>query len=301
MSHLKSKKFEGVIPPVITAFDKLGRVDEEAQRAVVSFLKQRVQGLYVCGSYGSGPLMNVEQRKKCAETVVDEVRGEIPVIVHVGTTSTSDTIELGKYAEHIGADAVAAVPPFYFRHREEDVKLHFKHLLDSVKIPVFFYNNPSTTGFAATPRFLNELSEIGVYGVKDSSFSVITFYDFLKAVKRKDFHFILGTEALILATVPMGAEASIAGLANALPEPVVDLFRAAKEGDVEKGRILQKLVLELRDIAHCDGTPSIPGVQALLRERGINSGHAKAPFQDVSEDIIKKMRRRLSKLDIGLK
>jgi dihydrodipicolinate synthase/N-acetylneuraminate lyase len=54
------KKISGIIPPLLTAFDKQGNFDERAQREIVSFLVDKVQGFYPCGTYGSGPLMSVD-------------------------------------------------------------------------------------------------------------------------------------------------------------------------------------------------------------------------------------------------
>ncbi|MBN1317820.1 MAG: dihydrodipicolinate synthase family protein [Anaerolineales bacterium] len=279
----KSVQLSGIVPPLITAFDKHGNVDEKAQREIVSYLKQYVQGFYVCGSYGSGPLMTVEQRKQVAEIVIDEVSGDIPVVIHVGTTSTEASMELAKHAEQAGAHAVASVPPYYFSHSEREVKYHFQNLIDSVNLPVMVYNNPKTTGFSVTPQFLNELAEIGLKGVKDSSFSIITFFDYLRKVKAEDFAFIVGTEAFIFSTVSMGAEASIAGLGNAIPEPVVELFQATKAGDVAKAKQLHFKVLALRDIVQY--APTLTTVQLILQLRGINSGLPKMPFRPIEGEL----------------
>jgi len=107
---------------------------------------EKVQGFYPCGTYGSGPLLSVEERKRVAEVVIDEVNGRVPVIMHVGGASTRSVVELAKHAEKAGATAVAAVPPIYYGFKEPEVERHFKALVEAVSIPVFVYNNPKTTG-----------------------------------------------------------------------------------------------------------------------------------------------------------
>jgi len=296
MAVKKSVQLSGIVPPLLTAFDRQGNVDEKAQREVVSFLKQRVQGFYVCGTYGSGPLMEVAQRKQVTEIVIDEVGGAIPVVVHVGAPATADSVELAKHAQEAGAVAVAAVPPYYFPHKEEQVLFHFQRLIESVGLPVLIYNNPKTTGFSVTPAFLNQLAKAGLKGVKDSSFSVMTFYDYLRTVELDDFAFIVGTEAFILPTVAMGAEASVSGLGNAIPEPVVELFDAVKRGDMERARPLQFKVLALRDILHYGS--SIAVVQAILKERGVNSGYPRMPFQAIDESLRQKVVAALKRFDV---
>ena len=62
-------KMNGVVPPMITPFDENGNLDEENLIRLVEFLSPRVDGLFICGSYGSGPLMTLDERKRVAEIV----------------------------------------------------------------------------------------------------------------------------------------------------------------------------------------------------------------------------------------
>ena len=66
-----NKQFTGIIPPVITCFGKDGKFDEAAQREVVSFQARHIDGFYPCGTYGSGPLMTTDERKRVAEVVIN--------------------------------------------------------------------------------------------------------------------------------------------------------------------------------------------------------------------------------------
>jgi len=276
----------GIIPPVLTAFDKNGQFDEKAQREIISFLVDKVQGFYPCGTYGSGPLMNVDERKRVAEVVIDEVAGRVPVIVHVGGASTRDSVELAQHAERAGATAVASVPPIYYGYKEPEVERHFKALVNAVTIPVFVYNNPKTTGVSISPEFLHQLATLGVSGVKDSSFDIMVFYGYLRKVKKEGFIPVIGTEALILPAVSMGAHASVSGLANAIPEPVVDLFTAVKKGDLETARPLQQQVSTMRDIMHY--APTLSMIQAVLRARGVNAGYPRLPFVLPEKSLVDK-------------
>ena len=270
------KKITGVIPPLLTAFDKKGEFEPVAQREIVNFLVDKVQGFYPCGTYGSGPLMTAEERKRVAEVVIDEVNGRVPVILHVGGCSTRSVVDLAKHAESAGADAVAAVPPIYYGFGDAAVIRHFKAMVDAVSIPVFIYNNPKATGVTVKGKLLATLAELGVAGIKDSSFEIITFWDLMWSVKKPGFIPVIGTEALILPAVSMGAQAAVCGLANAIPEPVVELFEAVSNGEMERGAVLQEKVSKMRDVMHL--APTLPMIQAVLREQGVNVGHPRLPF-----------------------
>ena len=290
-------KISGIIPPLLTAFTKDGEFDEKAQRDIVSFLVDKVQGFYPCGTYGSGPLMSVEERKRVAEAVIDEVNGRVPVIMHVGGASTRSVVELAKHAEKAGATAVAAVPPIYYGFKEPEVERHFKALVEAVSIPVFVYNNPKTTGVSVSAEFLNRLAQAGVRGVKDSSFDIMVFYNYLWKVKKDGFIPVIGTEALIFPAVGMGAHASVSGLANAIPEPVVELFNAVKAGDLEKARPLQKKVSAMRDIMHY--APTLAMIQAILRKRGVNAGYPRLPFVLPVENLVNRAVTEFKKLGVS--
>ena len=279
-----AKKITGIIPPMLTAFDKKGDFDPTAQKEIVKFLVDKVQGFYPCGTYGSGPLMSSEERKEVAEVVINEVNGKVPVILHVGGCSTRSVVDLAKHAESAGADAVAAVPPIYYGFGDDAVERHFRALVDAVSIPVFIYNNPKATGVTVKPKLLATLADLGVAGIKDSSFEIISFWDLMWAVKKPDFIQVIGTEALILPAVSMGAQAAVCGLANAIPEPVVELFEAISQGDMKRGAVLQEKVSKMRDIMHL--APTLPMIQAVLREQGVNVGHPRLPFVYPEQSLV---------------
>ena len=130
------KKFSGVYPAVITPFTPEGEVDVEKLTNYINYLSDKVDGLFVGGSYGSGPIMTVAQRKTLAEVTIKTAAGRVPVIMHIGTTNLNDTLELARHAESVGADAIAAVTPFYYRHTPNVIKEYYKAIIDAVKTPV---------------------------------------------------------------------------------------------------------------------------------------------------------------------
>lgn len=270
------KKITGIIPPLLTGFDKEGNYDPAAQKEITGFLVDKVQGLYICGTYGSGPLMTGEERKRVAEDVIAQVNGKIPVIVHVGGCSTRSVVDLAVHAEKAGADAVASVPPIYYHFNEAAVLRHFKELRAAASIPLFVYNNPKATGVTVTPSMLAKLVDLGIDGIKDSSFEILVFWEQMWAVTKPGFIPIIGTEALVLPAVAMGAHGAVCGLANAIPGPVVALFEAATAGDMKRAAELQETVSKMRDIMHM--APTLPMIQAVLGERGVNVGHPRLPF-----------------------
>lgn len=289
-------KFKGIIPPLITCFDEKGEFNEEAQREVIRFLLPKVNGFYPIGTYGSGPLMDVEERKAAANVVVDEVNGKVPVIIHIGSVNTKQAVDLAKHAESIGADAIGAIPPYYYSYTEHDLLEYYRAILSATKLPFFAYNNPGLSNNPLSPSIINTLAEEGLYGIKDSSFDLITFSNFVNNVKKENFHFIIGTEAFAAAAVNAGAEGVISGLANAWPEIMGDLWKALEAGDMRKSGKLQLKVLKARTVMK--SAPTLVVCYEILRMRGINPGQPRLPFHFVDDGTRKHIRESL--IDLGL-
>ena len=277
-----TREVKGIIPPLTTPFTVNGNVYEAGLRRLVEFqVEKGVHGLFICGTYGSGPIMTTEQRKKVHEIVVDQTKGRITVIAHVGTTSTAQSIELARQAEAVGADYVASVSPYYHRHDERAVVQYFRALAKAVDLPVYVYNNPKASGVTITPSFLHHLAEVGIRGIKDSGFSFIELTHFMLALEDKpDFRFIVGTEALVLPALLVGAKGCVSGLANAFPELMVKLWDVFQAGQYKEAARLQMQVNRARQILHIP-TSTNAACYAILKERGIDVGHPKLPILPV--------------------
>jgi dihydrodipicolinate synthase/N-acetylneuraminate lyase len=284
----------GIIPPLITCFDKNGKFDEKAQREVIRFLLPNVQAFFPLGTYGSGPLMSVDERKQVAEVIIDEVNGKVPVIIHVGAITTDQAVDLAKHAEKAGATAVAAISPFYYKYPEEDLLNYFRALIKAVKLPVFAYNNPNTANNTLTPKMIATLASEGLAGIKDSAFDLLTFYSFLECVPGDRFTHIVGTEAIAAAGVEAGAKGVISGLANVWPELMQELWTALMCNDGRKAGGLQLKVNRARAVLKYG--PTVVVCYEGLKMRGVNAGYAHPPFGPLSSETVEKIRKAFVEL-----
>lgn len=286
-------KLFGVIPPLITLFDRDGNVDEQATCGLATFLSHYVHGLFVCGTYGGGPLMTEGERIKLVDALADTLHNRVPLIVHIGSTNTPESVRLAKHAEKAGAIAVASVPPYYYHYSNQQILKHFAKIVDSVSIPVYVYNNPKTVGYGVSPELLKNLEAIGVNGVKDSSFDILVLEEY-KRVCSIDFDVVLGTEAMFMIShFLLDIQAFIPGLANAFPELVRQFFDACMSGETTKAKLMHEKILKLRKIAYQAGS-STTGVLALLHIRGFKDGYPRLPFEPVSEELRGKMQKEVS-------
>jgi len=289
---MKASDFKGIIPPMMTAFTEEGEIYEEGTRRIVDFIVPHVQGLYPCGTYGSGPMMSIAERKRAAEIIIDQAKGRVPVIVHVGTADTRNTIELARHAEAIGAQAVGAITPYYNSYSEDAIFIHFQRLINVVNIPVFLYNNPKASGNSVSPNLLVRLAKEGLGGVKDSTFDIVNYYHSQIALKEfPELNLIIGTEAMLVAAFDAGAKAAVTGLGNVYPDLIRKLYEAYLNGNREKLMQIQEDVLIVRQITKYG--PTVPTCHAILKIRGIDAGYPRLPFTPVSAETEKRVRESL--------
>ena len=109
------EKYRGIIPAFYACYEDDGSVSPERTREFTRYLIDKgVKGLYVCGSSGECIYQSKEERKLILESVMQEAKGKITIIAHVGCNNTADSMELAAHAESVGADAIASIPPIYF-------------------------------------------------------------------------------------------------------------------------------------------------------------------------------------------
>jgi N-acetylneuraminate lyase/4-hydroxy-tetrahydrodipicolinate synthase len=276
LKHKSARRVRGLFTGLITPFDGRGRVDPERLSELVEFqISKGTEGLFPCGSTGLGPMLSIEERKTVAETVLKSSRGRVPVVVQVGCTDTSSTVELARHAERFGAEAVASLPPFYYKPGERAIAKHFETIANSVSIPLFAYNIPLFTGNNLQPVAVASMAKEGtISGIKDSSRDLLQLLDLLDAVP-DDFIVMNGTEEYGLFAIMTGADGLVSGAASALPELFKSMVAAYRNGDLEKALAAQKTVLSVKILVK---QGPIPAYYDILRERGIDCGLPRAPF-----------------------
>jgi dihydrodipicolinate synthase/N-acetylneuraminate lyase len=294
---MQPKDFKGIIPPIMTAFTKDGRIYEQGTREIVDFIVPHVQGLYPCGTYGSGPMMSISERKQVAEIILDQVNGRLPVIMHVGTADTVTTVDLARHAAERGAKAVGAICPYYVHHDDQAIYTHFKALIDAVDCPVFLYDNPGASGYKVSDAVLVRLAQEGLAGIKDSTFDIVNYY--LMQITLKDYpdlNLISGTEAMFVAAFDAGAQAAVTGLANVFPDLMNQLYQEYLSGEREKMMATQQKVLIARKIMKYG--PTVPSCHAILKMRGIDGGYPRLPFTPVSAEVENRIKTGLTELGL---
>lgn len=271
---------KGSLVPNITMFDAEGNLDIEKTKWHMRWMFDKgLDGLFLTGSYGSGPMMSNEERIavfKAAKEVASEFEGKI-LLPHVGCIDTKSTVELAKAADQIGVDGIGAVPPYYYKNSEDLVLRYYKEILDNVNTPVYAYNNPATSRFTFTPSTIQKLQDLGLAGLKDSPLDVgfVSSVYYEAKVNNKNFQLILGTSKGWLPFYYMGIQATIAGMNNWAPEIMTAMLKWTFEGDQERSEKAYLVMMDLSKKMHF--TDSTIASHMGLYARGFDAGFPRKP------------------------
>ena len=234
-------KYKGVIPAFYACYDKEGNISPEGVRSLTRyFIEKGVKGVYVNGSSGECIYQSVEDRKVVLENVMKEAKGKLTVIAHVACHNTKDSVELAKHAESLGVDAIAAIPPIYFRLPEYAIAEYWNDMSAAAPNTDFIiYNIPQLAGVALTTGLFAEMRKNPkVIGVKNSSMPVQDIQMF-KADAGEDYIIFNGPDEQFVSGRVIGAEGGIGGTYGVMPELFLKMDEYIKRGEMAKAMEIQ--------------------------------------------------------------
>lgn len=234
-------KYKRVIPAFYACYDKDGNISPEGVQALTRyFVEKGVKGVYVNGSSGECIYQSVEDRKIVLENVMKAAEGKLTVIAHVACNNTKDSVELAKHAESLGVDAIAAIPPIYFRLPEYAIAEYWNDMSAAAPNTDFvIYNIPQLAGVALTMNLFAEMRKNPrVIGVKNSSMPVQDIQMF-KAAAGEDYIIFNGPDEQFISGRVIGAEGGIGGTYGVMPELFLKMDEYVKAGEMEKAREIQ--------------------------------------------------------------
>ena len=281
----------GIFPATISTFDMEGRFDPVSMRRIVRHqIDAGVHGLYVCGGTGEGLLMNFKERQELLETVLDETRGDVTVIAHVGAFQIPETIALAQHASEIGADAISALPPSYFYKPDEISQVnYYKSIAEASAVPLLIYNIPQRTGITMTESLYDELIQIdNVIGMKDSSGDIYTLGHL--ANKWKKSVIFEGEDSLLLPSLIAGAIGGIGASYNLMPELYVQLWEAYRGNNIDKAAEIQAKVNEVIR-ALLISPDLIGGIKQVLGWMDLKCGAPRSPNRTLRPEEVTKLRQ----------
>lgn len=281
------EKYYGVIPAFYACYDENGEVSKEGVKKLTEYyIKKGVKGVYACGSSGECIYQSVEDRKATLEAIMEVGKGKLTVIAHVGCNNTKDSVELAKHAESLGVDAIASIPPIYFKLPDHAVAAYWNEMSAAAPNTDFIiYNIPQLAGTALSIHLLQEMKKNKrVIGVKNSSMPVQDIQMFQSA-GGDDFIVFNGPDEQFISGRMMGAVGGIGGTYGAMPELFLKADALVKEHKNEEARELQYAINEII-YKLCSGHGNMYGMikEVLHIREGLELGGVRAPLVNLTEN-----------------
>ncbi|MBM7869691.1 4-hydroxy-tetrahydrodipicolinate synthase [Clostridium pascui] len=283
------------LTPVVTAFDKDGNIDHQANKNVYDHLiNGGVDGIVVMGSTGEFFTMTMEQKKELIKLAVEYINERTRVYIGTSCMSTDETIELSNYAHEVGAHAVMIISPYYFSLSRESIELFYDIVAERTKANIYLYNFPDRTGYDLTPEITLSLvrKHKNIVGYKDTVTVMGHTRQLIDVMHKEfpDFEVYSGFDENFAHNILCGGAGCIGGLSNLAPEICAAWVKAINAKDFEKVAEIQKIINEMMAIYDI-GTPFIPIVKKAMILRGVEmQDYCTVPFIQANEEQTAKIK-----------
>lgn len=301
---MKSKRLQGIIPPMVTPLTGDDKIDVEGtKRLVEHIVSHGVHALFILGTTGEAQSLSYKCRYDFVELVCRQVGGRVPVLVGITDTSMDESLKMAEKAKACGAFGVVAAAPYYYAPSQQELVEYYTALADRVCLPLYLYNMPSHVKVFLEAKTVKTLSaHPNIVGLKDSSANMTYFETLLYLLRdEEDFALYVGPEELTGECVLMGADGGVNGGANMFPELYVAMYDAAKAGDNAKVRELQKRIMQISTTIYNVGkygSSYLKGVKCALSLLGICDDYLAYPYQKFRAKERAEIRAALENLGV---
>jgi 4-hydroxy-tetrahydrodipicolinate synthase len=266
--------WSGLFPALWTPTDAAGQILRQEITAQVHFLQEAgADGLMVLGSTGEFVYLDVPARREVLRLAL-QAAGSMPVIANCSDVNPRFVAELGRFAREVGAQAISLLPPWFYPLPPADLAEFMIRGAEAAGLPLMLYNFPERTGHRLDLETVAMVCDrVPVAALKQSGTEFAYHQELAELARARGFVLITGADTRIAEAFALGARGVVSGLANAVPEWVIAVFRAAQKGDHNLAALERR---RLQAFAACVTGLDFPlDVAAAMRARGRPTGDFK--------------------------
>jgi 4-hydroxy-tetrahydrodipicolinate synthase len=284
-----------VLAAVPTLVDEAGELDKAANRALLTGLVDRLDGVFVAGTTGEFPALHRAERRDLIEIALD-VFGPDRVVAHIGTAATRDAATLARDAVAAGARRLAAITPYYLPVDVDTVTRHFAAITEAGRDAVVYgYLFPDRTGVPAdAEQFARTAAESGLAGAKLSGAAAGLLAEFVAALPAGSLLWS-GDDAALASVARVGGRGVVSASAAAFPEPFTALADAVARGDAEAERAAQA---EVDEVTAALGT--LQGIKHALARMGFGTAVMRMPAPLVGAEERERIDRLVARAQASM-
>ncbi|GAA3726263.1 4-hydroxy-tetrahydrodipicolinate synthase [Salinicoccus jeotgali] len=291
--------FEGVGVAITTPFSN-DEIDLDAFSDHIEYLiKNNAQAIIVNGTTGESPTLSMKEAKLLIEAAVTTVAGRVPVIAGTGTNATQSTVEMSKFAEATGADAIMLITPYYNKTNQKGLYQHFIKVADSTSLPVVLYNVPSRTAMTIEAETVYALSKHpNIIALKDATGDLEYTKQLLELTGNENFNLYSGNDDNMHQFCSIGGKGLISVVGNVIPGELQDIYESIKEHKMDSEAKFQQLT-PLIEAAQMDVNP-MP-IKAMTSALGFGLNEFRLPLVPLEGAELEHALRTLRNYKEGIK
>lgn len=294
----------GIIPPMATPLLDADTLDAAGlERLIEHILAGGVHGLFLLGTVGEAPGLGHRLKYELVERACAQVKGRVPALVGLIDASVVEVLHLAGKAADAGANALVLTAPYYYPATQADLLAYLRQVVPQLPLPVLLYNIPDRPVPVFDVETVKAAADMpNIVGLKDSSGKMVYFRQLQAGMAdRPDFALLMGPEMLLAEAVLLGAHGGVSGGANLLPRLYVDLYEAARRGDLARTRALHRTVMKLKatlyDVSR-ERSGFLRALKCALSCLGICSDYVAEPFRRFGEPERRLVQQHLDELGI---
>lgn len=296
---MKKVIFKGCGTAIITPFTEDGVNFEEFRKMIEFQISEGVDSIIVCGTTGESSTMTTEEKKETIKFAIDVAAKRIPIIAGTGGNCTKSAIEMSKYAESVGADAVLVVTPYYNKTTQAGLIAHYKAIAEAISIPVVLYNVPSRTGLNITPATCLELSKVeNIVAIKEASGNISQIAE-IASLCKDNLAIYSGNDDQVLPILSLGGLGVISVVSHLIPKDMHNMVENFFNGNIKEATRLQLDTLKLTSALFSEVNP-IP-VKAACNMMGFNVGIPRLPLIEMSDAGKERLKSEMVNYGIKVK
>lgn len=296
---MEKARMTGVYPILVTPFDQKSRIDEESVRTLVEYnLGAGVHGLGI--AMGSEVLKLTEaERDQLTRTVVDQVRGRVPVVVNTGGPATDVAVFYSKRAADLGADALMCQPPTLSPPTPTETRAYFKTISDAVAIPIFIQDTATAHVSAGLAKQIAEESENVRYTKVESMPPAAMVGENVQVAGHLLTVFGGAGASYLIEEMRRGSQGTMPW--PTMPRELVEIWNGVRSGDEERAwEIFYRTLVPIGRLATGGMRAALQVQKEILRRKGvIKTALVRGPADPLDEHTARDLDALCARLGIG--
>lgn len=293
-------KMTGLVPATFTPMKQDGSLNLTQTTPIVErFVQHNIQAMFVCGTTGESASLSTQERKETLEAYIAAARGRVASVAHVGHTALADACDLAAHAQSVGAAAVSAVPPFYFKPADVTSLVDCMQAIAAAapQLPFYYYHIPGFTGVNLDMVAFLKQASLRIPNLAGIKYTAPTLYEFQScaALEGGRFNMVFGVDEMLLSGLATGTQGAVGSTYNLAPELYHQIRQHFEQGELKEAQRLQLLSAQM--VEAIKKHRPLPALKSMMKLVGIDCGPTRQPLVTMQTNEFEELKNDLTKLD----